>query len=261
MNILEVTTQQAESLRILFDALKDILLETSIEFNTESGMKISKASLSKTMLINVKLSAENFSTFMVQNNKLIAGIDLRKLYKLIEGVNNYDTLTLCIEGNNKYVLNVKTDNFKKNKNTISNLNLLDLVDPELTFPVKEFDAVITMNSKEFHKICSDMNQIGKYVEIKCSSDKLIFTCEGDFGNTKITYTSKDESSVKVQTPGTKSDVQGLYHLDDLILFSPYVDLCKDIHIYMMNDFPLVIKYIVGTLGHVCIFFAPINRSV
>ena len=179
------------------------------------------------------------------------------VYTLLDDADADDMLTLWVEENNKNILKVKIENFKKNKTTETSLNMLDLVDPELTLPVVEFEAVVMINSKEFYNMCSGMKRIGEYIEIKCLSDKLIFHCISDFGETTTTYYSKDDSNIQVISFDENPDVKGLFHLDDFLLFSPYNTLCKDINIYMTNGQPLAIKYKVGTLGSLIVGIAPI----
>lgn len=236
----------------------------------KDGMRIMEVDSSKTVLINVKLDAKNFTTFNCKKNKLSVGVNLNCFYKLIKTLGKNDILTLYVEHDDKNILKIKIDNPEEKKNTVFDLKLLDLDEPNLNIPDTTFDAVITMNSQEFHKICREMNQIADYVEIKCLSEKILFTCKGDFANRTTTYVSNDTStdeilvSIKHASITNKKApqiVQGIYELKNLVLFSKCASLCNDIEIYMKNNYPLVIKYTVATLGRVLLCLSPINEEV
>ena len=57
-NILEVQTVQSSAFRILIEALKEILTDANLEFD-ETGMKIMAMDSSHTVLVHLKLGADN----------------------------------------------------------------------------------------------------------------------------------------------------------------------------------------------------------
>src|SRR4029078_5817006 len=118
-----------------------------------------------------------------------------------------------------------------------------------------------------------------YVEIKCLTDKIIFTCKGEFADRKTTYRTRSDNDddedenenilVSINHASTKTKggadvtpkiVQGIFELKHLVLFSKCASLCNDIEIYMKNDFPLVIKYTVATLGRILLCLTPIKED-
>ena len=184
-----------------------------------------------------------------------------------------DILSLSVDHDNKNYLKIKIDSPDEKKDTEFNLKLLDLDEVKMSIPEITFDAVITMDSQEFNKLCREMNNIADYVEIKCLTDKIIFTCKGDYADRKTTYrtnSSKDDNEnilVSINHASTKSKnstspqiVQGIFELKNLVLFSKCASLCNDIEIYMKNDFPLVIKYTVATLGRILLCLTPIKED-
>jgi proliferating cell nuclear antigen PCNA len=295
MKILEVVTEHTAPFKVLFEVLKDMLTETNIEFRcnqknpNESDddddedddqkkkskekdcMKISAIDPTKTVLINLKLDGVNFTKFMCKKNKLLIGVNLGYFYKLIKSMGKNDILTLSVDHDSKNFLKIKIDSPDEKKDTEYNLKLLDLDETKMVIPVTTFDAVITMDSQEFNKLCREMNSIADYVEIKCLSDKIIFTCIGEAANRKTTYrTANDEDDeesvlVNINHASTKVDdapeiVQGIFELKNLVLFSKCTTLCNNIEIYMKNDYPLVIKYTVATLGRILLCLTPIKED-
>jgi len=306
MKILEVVTEHTGPMKILFEVLKDILTETNIEFRSsqkkidddsecseapddetsernkkkikkedQDCMKITAVDSSKTVLVNLRLDGKNFSKFVCKKNKLVLGVNLGYFYKLIKSMDKNDILTLSVDHDNKNSLKIKIDSPDEKKDTEFNLKLLDLNEAKTPLPEIVFDAVITMDSQEFNKLCREMNNIADYVEIKCLPDKIIFTCQGEFANRKSTYrTNVDEDNenilVSISHGSTKNNkkgesqcpqiVQGIFELRNLVLFSKCATLCNGIEIYMKNDFPLVIKYTVATLGRILLCLTPIKED-
>lgn len=238
-------------------------------------MKITAIDTTKTVLINLKLDADNFSKFICKKNKILLGVNLGCFYKLIKSMGKNDILTLSVDHDNKNYLKIKIDSPDEKKDTEFNLKLLDLDETTMSIPEIAFDAVITMDSQEFNKLCREMSNIADYVEIKCLIDKIIFTCKGDFADRKTTYRTakaknktddEDENilvSIQHASEASKDApqiVQGIFDLKNLVLFSKCASLCNDIEIYMKNSYPLVIKYTVATLGRILLCLTPINEE-
>ena len=97
-NVLTIKTVQIAPFRILMSALKDILLDTNIIF-TKQGIKIINMDKSHTILVHLFLKADNFEVYECLYDKIIIGVNMLHLFKLISSVDNDDTLTIFIEKN------------------------------------------------------------------------------------------------------------------------------------------------------------------
>ena len=293
MKILDLETTHTVPFKVLFEVLKDMLTETNIIFRSGSKktedsdvqdesdkndrceesdcMKISAIDPTKTVLINVKLEGEHFNKFVCKKKKICIGINLGRFYKVIKTLNKSDILSLSVDHENKNYLEIKIDSPDEKKNSVFNFKLLDLDEDKTKIPEITFDAVITMESQEFNRLCREMHNIADYVEITCLRDKIIFTCKGDFTDRKTTYrtsSSGDEDEtilVSISHASTeKKDapqiVQGIFELKNLVLFSKCASLCNEIELFMKNSFPLVVKYTVATLGRVLLCLTPIKAD-
>jgi len=163
-------------------------------------------------------------------------------------------------------LNIQIENQEKNCKTLYRLKLMDLDSKFFKVPDTAFDAAITLSATEFHKLCRDMNQIAEYVEIKCTSKSVAFTCKGDCAERTSTYTTENENgtnsvNIKHDSSGKQNRagiVQGIYELRHLVLFTKCSNLCNDIQIFMKNDYPIVIKYQIATLGRILLCLCPVS---
>ena len=95
-NILQIQTVQIAPFRTLMTALKDILLETNISFTPE-GIKIINMDKSHTILAHLSLHAKNFEHYECSQPKIVIGVNMFHLFKLINTIDNDDTLTIYIE--------------------------------------------------------------------------------------------------------------------------------------------------------------------
>ena len=254
MYLLEIKTVQTNAIKVLIEALKELLTDTNVEFD-ESGMKIVSMNSTKTVLVHLKLKANKFDKYFCKN-RIIVGISMINFFKLIKTITNNDTLSLYIDESNQNILGIQIENGEKRSVTNYKLNLMDLNEERIEIPPAEFDSIITMPSSDFQKICRDMHNLSDTIEIKSVGSQLIFSCKGDFveQETKLGQTAEGVNFVK-NNDGTDI-IQGYYNLKDLVFFAKCTNLCNTIELYMKNNFPIVITFSVGNLGTLKLALAP-----
>ena len=188
--------------------------------------------------------------------KELLGINMINFFRIIKTMNNSDTLTLFLERDNDSVSDVKIENSDKNTTSTFNLNLMDLTIETFSIPPAAFESVITMPATDFQKIIRDMHNYADYIDIKSVEEHLIFSCKGDFCSqeTIIGETQEGMNIVKHQKPD--QIIQGVFALKHLVLFGKCTNLCNTIQMYLKNDYPLIIKYTVASLGEIklCLAF-------
>ena len=250
---LELKTVQSSAFRVLIEALKEILTDANMEFD-QTGIKIVAMDASHTVLVHLKLDATKFETFQC-SNKLVIGVNMLNLFRLIKTMCNNDTLTLFVEKNNPNLLGIRIENGEKNTITTQRLNLMDLNEESIQIPPATFDSVITMPSSDFQKICRDMHNLSETIEIKSVGQQLFFSCKGDFASqeTIMGETAQGMSFIKMND---NEIVQGIFALKHLVLFTKCTNLCNSIEMYLKNDYPLIIQYNVANLGAIKLCLAP-----
>jgi proliferating cell nuclear antigen len=252
--VLELQTVQASAFRILIEALKEILTDANFEFD-EKGMKVVAMDSSHTVLVHLRLNGENFENYVCKRNKLILGINLINLYKLMKIMGNNDTLSLKVEEDDLSSLHIIIENTEKNSLTRFKLNLMDLHEENIEIPPPSFESIINMPSIDFQKYCRDMHNLADEIEIKSIGNQLIFSCKGQFAEQETCIGSSSSGMSFLQNDEDKI-VQGIYALKHLVLFSKCTNLCNSVELYMKNDFPLIIRYAVASLGEIKLCLAP-----
>ena len=251
---LNIKTEQAGAFRILIEALKEILTEGNFIFD-ETGVKLMAMDSTHSILIHMKLNFENFESFHCPK-KMLVGVNMLNFFKLIKTMNNSETLTLFIEKENENKLGILITNSEKNSQTIYKLNLLDIIDENIKIPPAEFETELSLPSSDFQKIIRDMINIGENIEIKSIGSQLILNCIGDFASQETTLGETNNGLKFNQISPKELPIQGVYSLKYLILFTKCTNLCNQINLYIKNDYPLIIKYSVASLGDIKLCLAP-----
>jgi proliferating cell nuclear antigen len=101
-----------------------------------------------------------------------------------------------------------------------------------------------------------MINFSEIIEIKSVGNQLIFSCKGEFVQQETIIGETNNGMSFVKSPTEDSIIQGYYNLKHLVLFTKCTNLCNSIEIYMKNNFPIVIKFAVGSLGNLKLCLAP-----
>ena len=260
-NVLTIKTVQIAPFRTLMTALKDILLETNITFKKD-GIRIINMDKSHTMLAHLFLGAENFEHYECKKEKIVIGVNMFHLFKLINSIDNDDTLTIYIEEDDYYdgivsFLGLKFENGDIKQCKTQKLRLIEPDTDEFEEPDVHFSSVINLPSSDFQKIIRDLSNISERLEIKSVGNELIFKCQGPFANCELSRTEMDGVTEFVQKQNDSTIIQGEFSLKNLGYFIKCTNLCNSIEMYLENDLPLIVKYSVASLGDIKLCLAPL----
>ena len=263
-NVLTIKTVQIAPFRTLMTALKDILLETNITFEPD-GMRIINMDKSHTILAHLHLAAQNFEFYECKKDKIIIGVNMFHLFKLINTIENDETLTIYIE-NSDYVdgivsyLTLKYENGEIKQCKTQKLRLIEPEPEELQYPDVTFSSIINLPSSDFQKIIRDLSCISDKLEIKSVGNELIFKCSGQFASAEIHRAESDGSMGFITKQDSSKIIQGEFSLKNLGYFIKCTNLCQQIEVYLENDLPLVVKYNVASLGSIRLCLAQLPSA-
>jgi proliferating cell nuclear antigen len=184
------------------------------------------------------------------------------LFKLINSIDNDDTLTIYIE-NDDYVdgitshLGLKFENGDIRQCKTQKLRLIEPETDELEVPDVVFSSIINLPSSDFQKIIRDLSCISDKLEIKSVANELIFRCSGQFASAEIHRMESDGSMEFILKQDASKIIQGEFSLKNLGYFIKCTNLCSQIEVYLENDLPLVVKYNVASLGEIKLALAPL----
>ena len=263
-NVLTIKTVQIAPFRTLMTALKDILLETNISFQPD-GIRIINMDKSHTILVHLYLAASNFEFYECKKEKIIIGVNMFHLFKLINSIDNDDTLTIYIENNDYFDgivshLALKFENGDIKQCKTQKLKLIEPEQDELEVPDVKFSSIINLPSADFQKIVRDLSCISDKLEIKSVGNELIFKCQGQFASAEIHRAEADESMKFILKQDSSKVIQGEFSLKNLGYFIKCTNLCPQIEVYLENDLPLVVKYNVASLGEIKLGLVPLPST-
>lgn len=240
-------TVQTNAIRILFEALKNILSDVNFKADS-SGIKLTTIDGTEKAIVNIHLYNFKFEEYSCKDPVNI-GINLVSFFKILKGIKNTDTISFVIYKNNPEYIYISTTNSDKKFTNTSKVKLLDMDEKIYNIPNIDFESFITMPSTDFQGYISELSAISNKINIKSTENDLTLTVKGDFA----------EQSIKIHETNndTKSIVQeGDFNIKFIQLFTKSTNLCSTVEIYLKTDFPLTIVYNVANLGQIKYCLAP-----
>lgn len=272
MKIFEIKTVQSSVIRTLFEALKDILDDVTLYIIPagktkdnngdirEGGLIISEINKSENIVVHSHLLADKFEEFYCKKLTKI-GINMTNIYKLLKILGNNDILTFNYDDSKMHKLTIIVENPEKNSITKYELSLIEIPSDRIYELPNNYSSIMLLPSNYFSRLCKDMNNIAKYVEIKMLSNKMILSCNGSFANqeTLLSESNNEDSDTNclwIQKRLNDGEiVQGEYELKNLTMFAKCTGVSQDIKIKMENDMPLAITYQIASLGEVVFYLS------
>lgn len=254
--ILELKTVQSNNIKILFEVLKEVLLgDINIVF-TPTNIKVVEMNQRQIAMVYLNLKSEAFEYYYCER-EVVVGINTTNFYKIIKICKNSDTISFFIERDKEDFLGVRMENSDDNRIFESKIPLLDIPYSSLEIPTTEFESVISLPSTKFQKYIKDLNSLGTDSELEITSvgQKVIFSCKGDFSSNKAVIGKSLETKFQGETTDV---VQGRFHLKFLILFTKATNLSNVVHIYLKNDYSIILEYTVGSLGSLRFILSPVR---
>ena len=265
--ILEVRTVQSSVIKILSEALKDLVPDINLVFSKKDeyidektgekvitgGIGAITMAMANNVLMHLKLEALQFDYYECKKSKFVAGINTNVLFKVMKTLNNNDTITFFVDSDDINKLGIRFENAEKNIISTKKINLMDIDEYDIEIPPTKFSTVVNMPSGFFNKICRDLHSLAEIVEIRSVNKKLMLSTQGENVGDEVEIGESD-NGVTIVTDNPTSIFQGLYDLKYLCVFTKCTNLCSNVDIYIKNDYPLVIRYFVASLGtiHLCL---------
>lgn len=247
-NLLELETSQAKIMKILFDVIKEIIVNDMTIIFTKNFIKIHEQENTGQCAVYLELDTVNtFEHYFCEPEMLSVSLNSSNFYKIIKTVDikNNDMLSFYVEKENPHIFTVKIENNKTNKSFSSDIKILDNFNnnnmikiPEIVYP-----QPIIIQSTIFQKMFKDMKTLSanNAIEITMIGQQIVFCYNGIFSKQKITFGTNE-------TTGDSTIIRGTYSLSFILLFIKATNLSHTVSIYMNNNCPLVLEYSIGILG-------------
>ncbi len=241
-------TVQGTAIKALSEALKEVLFETNIHFDSE-GLKIMNMDPTQVAIVMLKLNAAEFEEFYCPK-PLVIGVSMTALHKLLKTIGNNDTVALYVSKDNTDNLGIHIQNKKKRIDNHIDFNLMTVDFLEVELPEEDPDVTITMPCGEFQKYCRELANVANDVKIGVSNDGIFsMNVEGNWAKQQLDIAESDDSNITIELADKEfSPDMGTFSLKFLNLFCKSSTIGNTIQLYVGNDYPIFIVYRVASLG-------------
>lgn len=248
---LSIKSIQSCMFRNIFEMLKDLILDTVLMFDA-NGMSITALDATRHVLVHVKLLREKFEEFSIDVPKVVAGIHVPIVYRILRTVTASDSLHL--EMTDVMSLRITVDNTTRHCSTLYTVKLLDMDEENIAIPEFSYHNVHHLNASHFAKLIKEMSCIATHIDVGYSSDFMAFRCTGDLASqTTYMYRHQEGSSAR---PGDDAvTFHKGFRLKPIISFSKASSMCQQVAILVQDEFPLIIKFDFDSLGSMWMLIA------
>ena len=211
--IINLMTVQSNAIRVLIEALKDILSDVNLQINPDC-IKLISMDGSKSAVIHLKLESSKFEKYECKTT-FNAGINMSSLHKIIKSIKNNDIFQMYIYEDDVTKLHIQIENNERKTQIHTILKLLDIDSDIIEIPNISFDSVITMPSNDFQSYIRELSIITNRIRISSQNNKTVFSGEGDFAETNIIVGDSNQTENTV----SNTTVSGLFNSKFLLLFT------------------------------------------
>ncbi|KAI4609813.1 DNA polymerase delta processivity factor [Alternaria novae-zelandiae] len=239
--VLEAKLPQAQILKKVVDAIKDLVQDCNFDCN-DSGIALQAMDNSHVALVSMMLKSEAFDPFRCDRN-IALGINLGSLTKVLRAAGNDDALTIKAE-DSPDVVNLLFESSTTSRLSEYDIKLMDIDQEHLGIPETDYAATVSMPSAEFQRICRDLGALSESVSIECTKDGIKFACSGDIGSGSVilktsTSVDKPEENVSVEM---NEPVSLTFSLKYLINFCKASGLSTQVKLCLSSEVPLLVEY-------------------
>jgi len=243
--LFKAKTQEAYVIKILAELLSNNI-KTGCFVIDENGIYLCMMDSHKTILIDLVLSAENFSIYKFNSKKLYLGINLTHFHRMNRSIKKKDSLELFIEERFPNDLGIKVIPKENNRTTISYVKIQSIQNLDIDIPTG-YGKPIIVNSSDFQKMIKEMSSIGSSMKVVSSNYKIEFSCNaGGILKRKVQFGEDDEDD-----DVSSYEYSQEFITEQLCRITKLSGLGSNMQIYTGK--PLLFSSNVGNLGKISIY--------
>lgn len=220
--VFQLKTLRGKVFRCLSDSLRSVLTEAHLVID-ENGFRLMavdvvSTDVSPTCAVHLDLPAQCFEDFTC-SQKIVRGISVVKLAKLLNICTNHDRLSLSIYKDMER-MEIRVENPEGKKKYIDWISLSDID----VLAIHEFETVMSnppdVTSNELLRICRQLNKVKcRFVEMQIIDDELTFIGCGGESQPRYTIEINEESNGSKGTKDSKDICAGSGNGGDVTISS------------------------------------------
>ena len=112
----------------------------------------------------------------------------------------------------------------------------------ITIIISKFNAsYLFFTSVKLNDLCKYVYKTSEYIDITCTNENVIFSSRENGVHKSISYNTA-EGGISSNHKEDGNITHGKYGLRDIIALTKYSSLCKNIQVFMKNEYPMVLQY-------------------
>jgi proliferating cell nuclear antigen PCNA len=238
----------------------------------QGGIKIVEVNDFESIIIIIRLYANNFFKFDSKKPKYSIGLDPTTMFNVLKNIDKNGQMTVYVNEATKQTINIELQNNEKKSKESYDFKLMDLDERKITPLPPEFDIIVEMKTEDFHNMCKNLLTYGQFVIIECTDKKIEFKCKGSSGNLgtarkEFEHDPNGEDgtvNIKVHPKKNKNEpiiIREIYDLNDICLFQKCKTLSTNIQILLKNEYIMFIRYEIASYGVMNVGFNPANENL
>jgi proliferating cell nuclear antigen PCNA len=252
--IFKAKTREGYSLKVLAELLQSNIKTACFEIDSK-GIRLRMMDNHKTILIDIDLNSDNFSTFKYKGEeKLYIGINLNHFHKMLKSIKKRDSIKLFINDASPNDLGIKVIPKENNRVTTSFIKIQNVQNLDIEIP-DGYEKPVNVHSGEFQKMCKGLINISNITKITSKEFLIRFVSDAggvmkrstEFGETDDSDDDDDSANEDV------NEYEDDFDTEQLTKITKLAGLGSNLYIYSKKGKPLLFKSQIGSLGKISIY--------
>ena len=244
--------EQASLVKMIVDSIKEILNEAVFDCS-ETGIELQAMETYRVALVSLELRSSGFDHYSC-TSPISLHLDLTKLSQILRMCGATDRLTLSAPSASSRTTIVTFES--QNRVSSFDLKQLTISSDRVTLPPLEFDATVTMPSREFAAIIKDLGNFGTdSVKLAATKASISFEIVSDSTSGSIVFSPSDDPG-NLTTIAVKREVSECYPLKYLAMFTRSTPLSQSVTLAFSDHKPIQVTYVIEDAGMIRYLLAP-----
>ena len=237
----------------IFQVLKNCSSLANIVFEP-NFLHVQGMDKSHVCLFDVKINKNWFTKYNLTEVIKIC-LDTSVFFSIISTKSDNQQLNIFFNSDNQDTLNIHflpngvKGEFKKR----FKMSLVDYDYEELFVPNVDYDAELSLSSKQINEIFSQLNNFGDDITIECSENNVSLTTNGITGEMKVDIQIEDLNSFAIVEDEEVTINYSLSYINKMCITNK---LSNDIEISLSKTYPMRISYDLGDDSFMVFYIAP-----
>merc|ERR1711937_762552 len=238
--VLEVLLQQAQLLKKVVDAMKDLCKDVNFDCS-EKGIQVQSMDSSHVALVALMFRESAFSEFKCDRPASL-GMNIDSLAKILKICGPNDSLKLRWQ-NDADSVNFQCESSEEDRIADFDLKLMQIESEHMEIPEQHYKVSARLPSAEFQKICRDLKEFGETMQVKASKEGITFSVQGDAGGGNVMLKPREADKPEDRVALTVNEpVTATFALRYLVNFAKAAPLSGSVELGLGPDAPLLVRY-------------------